>query len=199
MYDLYVLVFFQYCHNGYRISYTIIATPSNQKTPKLFGSKSFAACYDTGIYEDTLMNGTFDSFTLTLKKCGRYITLGELEVYIGQDNPSPLKGSNLKQDAPRTWLVVDGLMPTSYDIDELDVKGYGHLAIQNNASQFRLSVQDYKGDFTGTLHIGSKQQVNLSRTNNSVIPFTVRAYQVCVHQGNITFQDMMFLHGVIIA
>jgi len=168
----------QYCHDGYRISYSITASNINQKTPQVYGGRSFSGCFDTGIYDDATMNGTFSKFTLTMRRLGTYITLGELELYIGQDNPSPFKGSNLQQDGPRTWLVVSEPKPVSYDLDVLDVRGHAHLAIQNEVSEVGLSVQEYKGDFTGTLHVGSKQRVDISANNNSVIPFNIRAYQV---------------------
>lgn len=137
------------------------------------------------------MNGTFGQFTLTLRKLGTYITLGELELYIGQDNPRPLKSNNLLQDGPRTWLVMDELQPVFYDIDVLDVRGHAHLAIQNEASDVSLSVQEYKGDFTGTLHIGSKQYLNISANNNSVIPFTIRAYQVSTTYYNLVVNNTL--------
>lgn len=147
----------------------------------MFGGKSFAGCFDTGIYDDTSMNGTFDGFTLTMRKLETYITVGELEIFIGQDNPNPFTSSNLQQDGPRTWIVVDEVQPSSYNLDILDIRGHAHLAIQSEASQFGLSVQEYKGDFTGTLHVGSKQNLDISSNNNPVIPMTIRAYQVSLY------------------
>lgn len=124
------------------------------------------------------MNGTFNQFTITLRKRGTYITVGELELYIGKDNPSNFQLEQLKQDGPRTWLVVDKQEPVYFDMDVLDIRGHAHLAIQNEASVVGLSVQEYKGDFTGTLHVGNKQHLDISSNDNSVIPFTIRAYRV---------------------
>jgi len=111
--------------------------------------------------------------------------VGELELYIGKDDPSNFKVDNLVEDGPRTWLTVDKAEPVYFNIHILDIRGHAHLAIQKDGSEAGLSVQEYKGDFTGTMHVGNRQHLDLSANENSVIPFTIRAYRVGEHSLNI--------------
>ena len=67
---------------------------------------------------------------------------------------------------------------TTFEVDELDIRGNAHLAIQNKAGSVEFWVNEYKGDFTATLQVGGAQSVYLNASANSVIPFTLRTYQV---------------------
>ena len=174
---IYILsIFYQDCDDTYRIAYTLKARRINQQVQQTYRQRSFAGCFNTGVYDDVKMAGTFTQFSLTMRKLHSYISIGELEVYIGQDDPSSFQSGNLQQDGPRTWLVFK--KQESYDLDVLDIRENAHLAIQNDALDVSVAVKEYKGDFTGTLHIGSKQFVDLSANENTVIPFSIRAYSV---------------------
>lgn len=70
---------------------------------------------------------------------------------------------------------------TTFEVDELDIRGHAHLGVQNKAGSVELLVNEYKGDFTATLQVGGAQSVFLNASANSVIPFTLRTYQVKVY------------------
>lgn len=178
--NLITIFFFQYCHTRYRIAYIVKGQQISEKFQKIYGQRSFAGCFDTGVYDDVVMAGTFRQFTITLRKLETYITLGELEVYIGQKDPSNFHSQTLTQDGPRTWLVLDGPKNQNDVLDELNIRGSAHLAIQNDNSKVSIAVNKYTGDFSGTLHIGKNQLINMSMEENSVIPFSVRAYHVSI-------------------
>lgn len=106
------------------------------------------------------------------------MSLNELEFYIGQDDPSSLVSSNVKQDSSRSWIIFDSVVTSYFELDVLELRGKAHLGIQNNQGGVQLVVSEYKGDFTGLLHIGKSQAVNFTQSNNSLIPFSANAYQV---------------------
>ena len=116
-------------------------------------------------------------FTVTLTRLESYIAVSELKVFVGRATSS-FHASNLVQDASRTWLVFGRPGLKTWEVDDLDVRGNAHLAIQNNAGPMAIKVNQYKGDFTATIHIGGQQELYLDASNNSVIPFTLRTYQV---------------------
>lgn len=115
---------------------------------------------------------------MTLIRLETHIALDLLEIYIGQDDPSNFVGSNLKQDASRTWLVFDDVNPSYFEIDSLDIRGRAHLGVQNDRAKVSLLVKEYKGDSSGRFHIGRGQSVNFTLSSSSVIPFSLHAYQV---------------------
>ena len=139
--------------------------------------RSFAGCFDTSVYNDVAIEDTISKFTVTLTRLESYVALSELKVFAGRAT-STFHASNLDQDSSRTWLVFDKPGQTTFEVDELNVRGNAHLAIQNNAGDVAFKVKQYKGDFTGTIHVGGQQELFLDDSNNSVIPFTLRTYQV---------------------
>lgn len=139
--------------------------------------RSFAGCFDTTVYNDVTIADTISKFTVTLTRLESYVALSELKVFVGRATSS-FHASNLDQDSSRTWLVFDEPGLTTFEVDELDVRGNAHLAIQNSAGKVVLKVNQYKGDFTGTVHVGGQQELYLNASDNSVIPFTLRTYQV---------------------
>jgi hypothetical protein len=130
------------------------------------------------VYHDIKVADSVTQLVLTITRLETHIALSSMEIYIGQDDPSRFVSSNLKQDASRTWLVFNGLKTTFFEIDTLDIRGKAHLGVQNDNADVSLLVRQYKGDFSGTFHVGRSQSVNFTLTNNSVIPFSLRAYQV---------------------
>lgn len=114
---------------------------------------------------------------MTLTRLESYVALSEIKVFVGRETSS-FYAANLEQDSSRTWLVFDDSGVTTFEVDELDVRGNAHLAIQNKAGNVEFKVNEYKGDFTGTLHVGGAQNLYLDASKNSVIPFTLRTYQV---------------------
>lgn len=139
--------------------------------------RSFAGCFDTTVYNDVIIEDTISKFTVTLTRLESYVALSELKVFVGRATSS-FHASNLEQDSSRTWLVFDKPGLTTFEVDELDVRGNAHLAIQNNGGSVAFKVDQYKGDFTGTIHVGGQQELYLDASNISVIPFTLRTYQV---------------------
>ena len=139
--------------------------------------RSFAGCFDTAVYNDVVIEDTITKFTLTLTRLESYIALSELKVFVGRVTSS-FQAANLEQDSSRMWLVFNDPGPVTFDVDELDVRGNAHLAIQNNGGSVNLKVNKYKGDFTGTIHVGRQQELYLDASNDSVIPFTLRTYRV---------------------
>ena len=81
------------------------------------GQQSFSGCHDTGFYHDVKISSDVIQIVITLTKLEKDIGLRELEFYIGRDDPSFLSSSNLKQDASRTWLVVNDPMTSYFEID----------------------------------------------------------------------------------
>lgn len=138
---------------------------------------SFAGCFDTTVYRDVTIEDTISKFTVTLTRLESYVALSELKVFVGRDTSS-FESANLEQDSSRTWLVFNDPGLTTFEVDELNVRGNAHLAIQNRAGSVRFKVKEYKGDSTGVIHVGRLQQLYLDASNNSVIPFTLRTYQV---------------------
>ena len=138
---------------------------------------SFAGCFDTTVYHDVTIEDTISKFTVTLTRLESYVALSELKVFVGRDTSS-FESANLEQDSSRTWLVFNDPGLTTFEVDELNVRGNAHLAIQNRAGSVRFKVKEYKGDSTGVIHVGGLQQLYLDASNNSVIPFTLRTYQV---------------------
>ena len=98
-------------------------------------------------------------------------------MFIGQAEPE-FSGELLGQDSSRTWLVFKDTATTHFKLDVLDIRGYAHLALQNDGTNITLTANEYKGDFTGTLHIGKGQSVDVAASNNSVVPFNLRTYKV---------------------
>lgn len=139
--------------------------------------RSFAGCFDTSVYNDVAIEDVISKFTLNLTRLESNIALTELKVFVGRAT-SLFHSSNLEQDSSRTWLVFSKTGLTTLEIDELDVRGNAHLAIQSNAGHAAIRVNQYKGDFTATIHVGGQQKLYLNASNNSVIPFTLRTYQV---------------------
>lgn len=129
------------------------------------------------MYNDVGIEDTISKFTVTLTRLESHVALSELKVFAGRATSS-FQAANLKQDSSRTWLVFNEPGLTTFEVDELDVRGNAHLAIQNGAGSVAFKVKDYKGDFTGTIHIGRQQEFYLDASNKSVIPFTLRTYQV---------------------
>ena len=138
---------------------------------------SFAGCFDTTVYNDVIVEDTISKFTLTLTRLESRVALSELKVFVGHATSS-FEAANLDQDSSRTWLVFNKPGITAFEVDELNVRGNAHLAIQNNVGSVKFKVKEYKGDFTGTIHVGGQQELYLDASNNSVIPFTLRTYQV---------------------
>lgn len=87
----------------------------------------------------------------------------------------------MKQDASRTWIKFDSPVTSYFELDVLDIRGMAHLGVQNERGDVKLVVGEYKGDFTGVLHVGKRQSANFSLNDNSLIPFSIRAYQVRKH------------------
>lgn len=141
------------------------------------GSRSFANCFDTLVYNDVTIEDTISKFTVTLTRLESNVALSELKVFVGRDTSS-FKAITLEQDSSRTWLVFNDQGTMTFEVDELDVRGSAHLGIQNGAGKLDFKVKEYKGDFTGTVHVGGVQNWYLNASNNSVIPFTLRTYQV---------------------
>lgn len=141
------------------------------------GSHSFAGCFDTSVYNDVTIEDTISEFTVTLTRLESYVALSEIKVFVGRETSS-FHASNLEQDSSRTWLVFHDPGTTTFEVDELDVRGNAHLGIQNRAGSVEFKVKEYKGDFTGTIHVGGSQNLYLNASDNSVIPFTLRTYQV---------------------
>jgi len=106
------------------------------------------------------------------------MSLNELELYIGQDDPSQLVSSNLQQDSSRSWIIFDNAVTSYFELDVLEIRGKAHLGVQNNRGGVQFVVAEYKGDFSGILHIGKEQAVNFSLSNISLVPFSVNALQV---------------------
>lgn len=106
-----------------------------------------------------------------------YVALSEIKVFVGRETSS-FHATTLEQDSSRTWLVFNDPGLTTFEVDELDIRGNAHLAIQNKAGSVEFWVNEYKGDFTATLQVGGAQSVYLNASANSVIPFTLRTYQV---------------------
>lgn len=141
------------------------------------GSRSFSGCYDTSVYNDVFVEDMISEFVVTLTRLESHVALSEIKVFVGRETSS-FHAANLEQDSSRTWLVFDDPGLTTFEVDELDIRGNAHLAIQNKAGSVEFRVIEYKGDFTATLHVGAAQSVHLNASNNSVIPFSLRTYQV---------------------
>ena len=139
--------------------------------------KSFAGCFDTGVFDDVLINDYINKLTLTLRKLEAYVALSEIRVYIGSEN-STFVAPNLEQDSSRTWLVFNDPEVTQFEVDELDIRGHAHLGIQSSGGKVDFRGKKYKGDFTGTFHVGKDLELHLDYSNDSVIPFSLRSYQV---------------------
>lgn len=172
-----LLFYFQYCHQGYRVSFQLTAKHATLGTK---GSRSFAGCYDTSVYNDVFMEDTISEFTLTLTRLESYVALSEIMVFVGRETSS-FDTTTLEQDSSRTWLVFNDPGLTTFEVDELDIRGHAHLGIQNKVGSVELLVNEYKGDFTATLQVGGAQSVLLNASANSVIPFSLRTYQVIVY------------------
>ena len=139
--------------------------------------RSFAGCFDTTVYNDVIIEDTISKFTLTLTRLESHVALSELKVFVGRATSS-FQAANLEQDSSRTWLVFNDPGSATFEVDELDVRGNAHLAIQNNVGSVNFKMNQYKGDFTGTIHVGRQQELYLDASNDSVIPFTLRTYRV---------------------
>lgn len=126
------------------------------------------------------MEDTISEFTLTLTRLESYVALSEIKVFVGRETSS-FQATNLEQDSSRTWLVFNDPGLTTFEVDELDIRGHAHLGIQNKAGSVEFLVNKYKGDFTATLQVGAAQSVFLNASASSVIPFTLRTYQVRVN------------------
>ena len=126
------------------------------------------------------MEDSISEFTLTLTRLESYVALSEIKVFVGRETSS-FHASNLEQDSSRTWLVFNDPGLTTLEVDELDIRGHAHLGIQNKAGSVEFWVKEYKGDFTATLQVGGAQSVFLNGSAKSVIPFTLRTYQVIVY------------------
>lgn len=126
------------------------------------------------------MEDTISEFTLTLTRLESYVALSEIKVFVGRETSS-FHATNLEQDSSRTWLVFNDPGLTTFEVDELDIRGHAHLGIQNKAGSVEFLVNKYKGDFTATLQVGAAQSVFLNASASSVIPFTLRTYQVRVN------------------
>ena len=100
-----------------------------------------------------------------------------MKVFVGQDHPV-FEGDPLRQDSSRTWLVFKETGLTHFELDVLDIREHAHLAVQNDGLDINLTANEYKGDFTGSLHVGKGQFVNLGVINNSVMPFSLLNYKV---------------------
>ena len=114
---------------------------------------------------------------MTLTRLESHVALSEIKVFVGRETSS-FNAATLEQDSSRTWLVFDDPGLTTFEVDELDLRGNAHLGIQNKAGSVEFNVIEYKGDFTATLNVGREQSVYLNTSRNSVIPFTLRTYQV---------------------
>ena len=145
---------------------------------------SFAGCFNTGVFRDVDLQDSIVQLAVTVTRLEKYASLSELQLFIGQERPA-FHGSNLRQDSSRSWLVFQDTNVTRFYLDVLDIRGHAHLALQNDLSNVELKVKEYRGDFTGALHVGPQQLVDVSESNNSLIPFSIQTYQVS--QKNLFF------------
>ena len=100
-----------------------------------------------------------------------------MKVFVGRETLS-FHAASLEQDSSRTWLVFDDAGITTFEVDELDLRGNAHLGIQNEAGSVEFNVMEYKGDFTATLHVGGAQRVSVNSSSNPMMPFNLRTYHV---------------------
>lgn len=171
-------VVFQYCHQHYRASFTLTTKhPTLGLIDRTKGSRSFAGCYDTLVYNDVFVKDTISEFTVTLTRLESYVALSEVKVFVGRETSS-FHADTLEQDSSRTWLVFDNPGLTTFVVDELDLRGNAHLGIQNKVGSVEFNVMEYKGDFTATLHVGGGQRVSLNSIGNPMMPFNLRTYHV---------------------
>lgn len=126
------------------------------------------------------MEDTISEFTLTLTRLESHVALSEIKVFVGRETSS-FHATTLEQDSSRTWLVFNDPGLTTFEVDVLDIRGHAHLGIQNKVGRVEFLVNEYKGDFTATLQVGAAQSVFLNASASSVIPFTLRTYQVRVN------------------
>lgn len=180
LFTCFCLFLTQYCAHDYQIKYTVSSRRPKESGFKYHGQRSFSGCHETGIYHDVAISSDVDQIIITLTKLWRHVALNELEFYIGQDDPSSLVSSNLQQDASRTWIRFDSPVTQYFELDVLEIRGKAHVGVQNDKGDVQLEVAEYKGDFTGVLHIGKGQTVNFTLNNNSLLPFSVNAYQVII-------------------
>mgnify|MGYP001793000712 CR=1 FL=1 len=110
----------------------------------------------------------------------KYVSLRDLQLFIGQNKPV-FDSRSLHQDCSRSWLVANNTTEAKFYLDILDVRGNAHLALQNDNGNVSLEIKEYRGDFTGTLHVGPQQSFDASQSNNSAMPLSIRTYQVSFH------------------
>ena len=168
----------QNCHDDYRVKIAV----SSRRVAEHYDRHniadfSFAGCFNTNVFKDVLIEDFIIQLVVTVTRLERYASLRELQFFIGQDKPV-FYSRSLGQDSARTWLVANDTEAAQFQLDVLDIRGSAHLALQNDQGTVSLEVKEYKGDFTGTLHVGPQHSVDVSQSNNSVIPFTIRTYQV---------------------
>lgn len=136
-------------------------------------------CFNTGIFQDILIGSVVTSIEIQLTALEKHSSLNDIQLFIGQDNVV-FEGQNLVQDSSRTWLVPDERDPQVFEFDFLEISSSAHLGLQSSSTfDGSLTVGQLSGDHTGTLHVGVKQNVALTASSSTVLPFNVQTYRVC--------------------
>ena len=148
---------------------------------------SSGGCFNTGIFQDIMINNETTSIEISLQALEKYTSLSEIKLFIGRDN-GDFTEDNIVQDSARTWLVPSKNQSTGFEFDFLQISGSAHLGILPRPKfNGKMVVSEVNGDHTGSLHVGSQQMVNISSQKTVVLPFNVQTYKVCQIVSNCNF------------
>ena len=132
----------------------------------------------TGTFQDVLIESHVSSIKIHLIAIERYSSLSGIQLFIGREGI--FQEQDLVQDSSRTWLIVEENYSHGFQFDFIDVRGSAHLGLQSS-SMFNcsLEVKELAGDYTGTVHVGGKQNVAFTVEQLTILPFNVQTYKVC--------------------
>lgn len=138
---------------------------------------SSIGCFNTGVFQDIEINNEITSIELELQSLEKYVSLSEIKLYVGQDN-GDFNERNITQDSARTWLLPE--QSGGFEFDLLHISGSAHVGMLPQASDNgRMIVAEVGGDYTGSLHVGNHQMLNISSADVTSLPFNVQTYKVC--------------------
>lgn len=145
------------------------------RTPTRISTRN---CFNTGVFQDILIDNDVTTIEIQLSALERYSSLTDVQLFIGQDS-RVFFTQNLVQDSSRTWLISSDNDRQGFQFDFIDISGSAHVGLQSSPTfNGSLSVGELSGDHSGTLHVGTNQNVALAVPQSTVLPFNVQTYKV---------------------
>lgn len=164
----------------------VSVTTAHAKTLLQPSSISNRNCFDTNAFYDFQVNDKLTKIEVNLQALQKYTALSEIQLFTGRESGN-FTEENIKEDSARTWILPEDSGELEFDV--MHISGAAHLGIsQKILSSGNMVITDVTGDHSGSIHIGSQQNMNMSTKKTIILPFNVQAYKVNIKKRHYMYR-----------